>query len=83
MSIQEIKANFHQLIDQMENEELLKKVYHLLKDYPQEDGSADFWDDLSDQQQAEIDTALEESEHEENLIPHDKVKREARQWLKK
>ncbi|HEX8529630.1 MAG TPA: hypothetical protein VF646_06385 [Cytophagales bacterium] len=83
MSIQEIKANFHHLIDEMENEELLKKVYNLLKDYPKENESIDFWDDLSDGQKAELDTALEESEHEENLIPHDQVKQEAKTWLKK
>ncbi len=64
MSIQEIKANFHHLIDEMENEELLKKVYRLLKDYPKENASNDFWDSLSDRQQREIDAALAASEHE-------------------
>ncbi len=83
MTIQEIKTSFHHLIDEIENEELLKKVYHLLKDYPKEKETEDFWDTLTDKQKEEIDSALKESEDEDNYISHDEVKQEAIKWLSK
>jgi hypothetical protein len=83
MTIQEIKTNFHHLIDEIQNEELLKRVYHLLKDYPKEKEAEDFWDTLTDKQKEDIDAALKESENESNFISHDEVKQEAKKWLNK
>ncbi len=83
MTIQEIKTSFHHLIDEIENEELLKRVYNLLKDYPKEKETEDFWDTLTNKQKEDIDAALKESEDEDNYISHDEVKKEAKKWLNK
>lgn len=82
MPIQAIKTNFHKLIDGLENEPLLKKFYELLKE-ASEQGTSDFWDELTPAQQHEIDTAWLASEQPENLIPHKQVEKEAKTWLKK
>jgi hypothetical protein len=45
--------------------------------------NGDWWDELSDEQKADIDLSIKECEDEINLIPHEQVKKEARKWLKK
>jgi TRAP-type C4-dicarboxylate transport system substrate-binding protein len=43
----------------------------------------DFWDDLTPEQQAELEQSLAESENPENLVEHEMVKNEFAKWLNK
>ena len=83
MSIKEIKTNFHHLIDEIENEKILKQFYEVLNGFSKKNRTVDFWDTLTEEQKKEIDLAWEESEKEENLIPHNEVMKEANKWIKK
>ncbi len=81
----EIKTNFHKLIDEIEDQNELTKLYEYfiaLKQNFEKSGS-DWWDELTDAQKADLDLALKECEDESNLIPHEQVMEEAKKWLKK
>lgn len=84
MTVQELRQRFHYLIDNIEDENLLKGFYEVLyQNYYEKDteSEGDFWEALTDEQKEELLEALKESEKEENLIPHEQVIDNARQWL--
>ena len=84
MKKNELKDRFHKLIDEFENERMLKQVYEILNSYRSANKTEeDFWDQLTPTQQKELELAWEESEIEENLIDHDEVMKAAQGWLKK
>lgn len=76
-----IKNDFHQLIDQIEDEKILQEVYEILKNYQKKQGE-DFWDSMTEEQRQELNKALLESEKEENLISHEEVMKQANKWKK-
>ena len=78
-----LKSDFHTLIDEIENENILRQVYDILKSFKKKRESTDFWDLFTPKQKRELELAWEESEKEENLVSHDEVKKEAKKWLKK
>ena len=80
-NLQEIRHDFHHLIDQFDNEKLLSQIYLLLKDYKEENKDEDFWDSLTEDQKHDLELAWVESENEVNLIKHSVVMREAKTWL--
>lgn len=81
MTQQTIKDRFHQLIEQIEDEALLKEIYEMV--YQQADQKGDFWHSLTAEQQADLKNALKETEDESNLVDNDTVLTNARKWLKK
>lgn len=83
MTIKEIKTNFHQLIDEIENERILIQFYEVLNGFSKKRKDVDFWDTLTLKQKREIELAWEESENEENLVSHKEVMKEAGKWIKK
>ncbi len=81
----ELKSHFHKLIDEIEDQKELSQLYNymlILKKNIEVSGE-DWWDELSDEQKADIDLSIKECEDESNLIPHEQVMKEARKWLKK
>lgn len=82
MDIGHVRSNFHQLIDQVEDETILSELYQMLLNYQQKKESGDFWDAMTDEQKQELEQALAESESEENLISHREVMKRARKWKK-
>ncbi|HMQ78664.1 MAG TPA: hypothetical protein PKE39_07525 [Ignavibacteria bacterium] len=81
----EIKTNFHKLIDEIDDQKELAKLYEYfiaLKQNFEKSGS-DWWDELTDEQRKNIDISIEECNDPSKLIPHDQVMKEARKWLKK
>lgn len=75
-----IKQKLHELIDQIDNESLLRQAYELIyKKNASKEG--DLWNKLSQEQQEEILISLEESDDPENLISNEEVKRIHRKWL--
>ncbi len=80
MTTLEIKNNFHQLIDSIENENLLRKFYELmLRKRASKDGI--LWNKLSDEEREELLSANEESENPDNLISHNEIKKKYSKWL--
>ncbi len=67
MNTIEIRANFHQLIDQINNEQLLIKLYHIME---QAIATADgkLWSRLSDDEQIELLRIEGEVQSDQNLI---------------
>jgi len=68
----ELKANLHDIIDQLDSVELLKKYYNELKGLVKNSNSK-VWENLSSEQQQEILLAYEESESDKNLIDNDSI----------
>ena len=62
-----IKQKLHDLIDQIENESILRQVYDLI--YRQKASMVgDLWKGLTPEQQTEVLASLEESNDPKNLI---------------
>ena len=80
MTTLELKNNFHQLIDSIENENLLQKFYELmLRKRSIRDGA--LWAKLT---QYEVDESLRANEARndpKNLLPHDEMKKKYAKWL--
>ena len=82
MNAIELKQNFHQLIDSIDNEKLLINFYDLIrKRSSTKEGQ--LWNRLSNYEQEELLLSLEESENPENLISHDEMKKKHDKWLEK
>lgn len=67
MSIQEIKSQLHQIIDNPQNEPLLERILALVEI---EIGDKDFWDELTPAQQARLNKSLEQAKDPSKCIPH-------------
>jgi hypothetical protein len=80
MSTTELKTNLHQLIDGINNELLLSKVYNLISQLSNKEAGT-LWNRLSDEERQELIQADLESEDENNLIPHTQVKDKHKKWL--
>ena len=80
MKQSDIKSNFHQLIDEIDNERLLMKFYDLLiKSKLQKEG--ELWNQLSEAQKNEVLIAESESHYKKNLIDHETQKAKHKKWL--
>lgn len=79
MSTTELKANFHKLIDRIEDEDQLRDMYEAVSDYAFEKGELDA---LSPDQVERIKNSLAQYEQGEG-IPHAVVMQEFNQWLGK
>jgi hypothetical protein len=80
MKQSDIRTNLHQLIDEIENDQLLIKLYDLLsKSKDQNEG--DLWNQLSDEQRKELLISESESKYKENLVDHEKQKAKHKKWL--
>ena len=82
MSIIELKEYFHSLIDEIDDKEFLEEFYRVFK-VRKDNKNVDFWDELSEDEQKELDDAFLESEDDKNLIEHDEVMKDPKKWLEK
>jgi hypothetical protein len=71
MKLTALKSEFHELIDQINDPELLLQFYDAISLSIKQESS---WKLLSAERQQEILTAYEESEDEANLIPFQEIK---------
>ena len=68
----ELRSNLHKMVDRIEDDQLLRSIYSLLKKRESsEDGL--MWKQLTDEQKKEVLQAYEESEVDENLIDDDDI----------
>ncbi len=80
MNSLELKKNFHDLIDSIDNANLLESFYDLLKNRTStKEGK--LWNRLTQQEQEELLLALEESDNHKNLISQDEIKNKHQKWL--
>jgi hypothetical protein len=72
MKVLELKNAILSDLADVNDEQSLLRVYRYLSKILQRE-SSDWWDDLTPEQQAELDAAIEESFHEENLVDNEVV----------
>ena len=80
--LEAIKHQFHDLIDQMDDEKVLNHYFGIITAEVKGEAT-DFWDDVTPEEQAEILEAYEESKDPKNWISHEEVKRKYEKWLTK
>ena len=80
MNTIELKNNFHSLIESIDDENLLKNFYDLIKS-KSISKPGQLWDRLNKNEQEELLTAFDESETQDNLIDFDTMKKKHQKWL--
>ncbi|WP_184546319.1 hypothetical protein [Mucilaginibacter sp. FT3.2] len=78
MKLAELKSDFHSLIDQINDLELLSQFYDVISQSVNTDNSD--WQSLSARQQQELLDAFEASEDENNLVPLSVIEAKYKQW---
>ena len=80
MNALEIKTNFHHLIDQINNEELLIKLYHVME---QASSTVDgkLWSRLTEDEQIELLKIEKEIQSDPNLISNEQMQTKHKKWL--
>jgi hypothetical protein len=78
MKIEVLKSEFHELIDQIDNPEILVQFYDAISRSVTSENS--LWKSLSKEQQQEVLIAYEESEDESNLISLSAIKSKFKEW---
>ena len=80
MDIFRLKKDFHKLIDDINNEQLLLEFYSLIrKRIASRDGK--LWKSLTKEELEELNLAFEESENPDNLIRQEDILRKYKKWL--
>lgn len=79
MSTAELKSNLYKLIDSINDSKTLQSIYTLIKNKGVSE--TDFWDELSDEQKAEIEEAIAEADRGE-LLSHEEVMAEIKERYK-
>ena len=75
MTTIELKNNFHRLIDNIDNFNILQQFYELmLRKRSSKDGR--LWAALSEEEKDELLIANEECENPDNLIPNEEIKKQ-------
>ena len=79
MTVMELKGNFHDLIAQIDDYEILRTLYtqclNSLK-------NVDMLEDLSPEAILELENAISESDENEDGVSHDEVKKMFNEWTK-
>jgi lipopolysaccharide export system protein LptC len=80
MNAIEIKSNFHNLIDRINNDQLLVKLYHIME---QASSVADgqLWSRLTEDEQVELLKIEQEVQSDSDLIPNEKMQTKHQKWL--
>lgn len=82
MALTNIKTDFHQLIDKIENEELLAYFYQLLVQRSQGQ-NGQLWENLTDEEKNELLLADEESKDIHNWLSYEEVRQKHQKWRSK
>ena len=79
MALANIKTDFHQLIDKIENEELLAYFYQLLVQKSQGQ-NGQLWENLTEEEKRELLLADEESKDMRNWLSDEEVRQKHQKW---
>jgi len=83
MNTLELKGGIHELISKVSDKRLLEQIHKVLNEIIEENlDKTDFWDELTEAQQLELDKAIEESYDEKNHISHEVMLNKYKKWLK-
>ncbi|MES2426633.1 MAG: hypothetical protein V4560_06645 [Bacteroidota bacterium] len=78
MKIEVLKSEFHDLIDQIDDPEILMQFYDAISRSVTSEHT--LWQSLSKEQQQEVLIAYEESENDANLVSLSAIKSKFNQW---
>ncbi|MCW5907977.1 MAG: hypothetical protein KIS94_08975 [Chitinophagales bacterium] len=81
MELTKVRNRFHQMIDEVENQDMLLMFFELFKWRVSEPDSG-LWKSLTPKEKAALVKAYKESETEANLVSEVVVKRKYSKWLK-
>lgn len=76
------KDDFHNLIDKIEDEEVLRGYFKLIQRL-NNNQTGELWEGLSPEEKDELLISYDESFDSKNLISHDEVKKKHDKWLRK
>lgn len=82
MTTQQIKSEFHKLIDSFEDEKILNNFYEAIREYSKKDKRIDIIDELSEKQKQRLIDSIEQVK-EGKTFSNDQVKDEVQKWLTK
>jgi hypothetical protein len=74
------REDFHRLIDQIEDETVLKAYFKLIESLSLNQ-KGKLWSELTIEEREELILSYEESFNQENLLSHDEVKKQHSKWL--
>lgn len=80
MDALKIRKDFHHLIDNISDTQLLQEFYTIISDYSQRNDNIDILDELSDEQQLILNESLEQY-HNGETLGHKQVKANIKKWL--
>ncbi len=80
MSVLELKGSLLEMVSNIQSEDTLNRLMLLFKKTLQEE-EVDWWDELSPEIQAELETSLAECDDPTKLISHADVMKMSEQWL--
>jgi hypothetical protein len=80
MNTIELRKNFHNLIDSINNESILTKFYSIMARMNERDDGK-LWGKLTLDEQEELIRADIESRDPSNLIPHEEIQEKHKKWL--
>lgn len=80
MNSLQLRSNFHALIDNFQNENVLSKFYEILsKSNESKDG--ELWSRLTVSEQEELINISKSAEDQNNLISNEEMKQKYKKWL--
>lgn len=80
METSQLKINFHQLIESIDNENILSKFYDLMAK-SKESSEGKLWSRLTKEEQEELLLSDVEADDIKNLIPHSTIQKKHGKWL--
>ncbi len=84
MNALELKGSIVDLVAKVNDTDLLNELNRLIREFIQHKKvESDWWDELTQQEQIELDEAIEASYDESNLVSHEEATATIQQWLNK
>lgn len=84
MNSLEIKGSIYDLISKVNDVQLLEELNLLVREFiQQKKDKSDWWDELTMEEQKELDAAIEASYDETNWVTNDEAQATIQQWLNK
>lgn len=80
MTKEKLKSEFHKLIDDIDDERMLKNFFEVFSEYIKDCNSIDIIDDLKEDQKRRLSRSLQQV-RDGKLISNDKMKDEIKKWL--
>ena len=84
MSNLELKGGILEMIATIDDRETLKELARIISEFiGNHERDSDYWDEISDLEKKELESAITESEDESNLVDHEEVMKKYKKWLDK